>query len=42
MSTKEQLINLIKIWIENDNEIKSLQEDMKQKKQGKKKLQISC
>ena len=38
MSTKEQLINLIKIWIENDNEIKSLQEDMKKKKEGKKKI----
>ena len=36
MSTKEQLINLIKIWRESDNEIKKLQDNVKKKKEDKK------
>jgi len=38
MSTKEQLIGLIKIWIENDNEIKILQDNIKKKKEDKKQI----
>lgn len=38
MNTKEQLISLIKVWIENDNDIKSLQTDIKIKKDDKKKI----
>tara|TARA_Y100000590_G_C15387400_1_gene888754 strand:- start:316 stop:669 length:354 start_codon:yes stop_codon:yes gene_type:complete len=36
MSTKEQLIEMIKKWIENDNEIKLLQDAIKKKKDEKK------
>ena len=38
MSTKEELINLIKIWIECDNEIKNLQDKLKKKKEDKKNI----
>ena len=38
MSTKEQLIGLIKIWIENDNELKTLQDSVKKKKEEKKQI----
>ena len=32
MSTKEELINVIRSWVRNDNEIKQYQESLKQKK----------
>ena len=35
MSTKEQLIGLIKNWIESDNEVKQLQDFIKKKKAEK-------
>ena len=38
MSTKEQLIGLIKIWIENDNDLKALQDNIKKKKEDKKQI----
>ena len=38
MSTKEELINVIRSWVRNDNEIKQYQESLKQKKLEKKNL----
>ena len=38
MSTKEELINLIKEWIDADNNIKKLQDVVKVKKEQKKNL----
>jgi hypothetical protein len=38
MSTKEDLINVIRSWVKNDNEIKHYQEGLKQKKLEKKNL----
>ena len=38
MSTKEELINLIKLWIDADNNIKKLQDAVKEKKEEKKNL----
>lgn len=38
MSTKENLINVIKSWITNDNEIKKLQEHLRNKKKQNKLL----
>ena len=36
METKEQLVGLIRSWIENDNEIQQLQKALKEKKEIKK------
>lgn len=38
MSTKEELINVIRSWVKNDNEIKQYQVALKEKKQEKKDL----
>ncbi len=38
METKEELINIIKEWIKLDNEISTLQKEMKERKDKKKKL----
>ena len=41
MSTKEELINVIRGWVKTDNEIKQLQDTLKNKKNEKKQLQNS-
>ena len=38
MSTKEELINVIRGWVKNDNEIKQLQTALKSKKNEKKEI----
>ena len=38
METKEQLINTVKDWVKNDNEIKVLQKELTQRKNEKKKI----
>lgn len=38
MSTKEELINVIRAWVKTDNEIKQHQDALKQKKADKKEL----
>ena len=35
MSTKEELINVIRGWVKTDNEIKQLQDTLKNKKNEK-------
>ena len=38
MSTKEELVSIIKLWINNDNEVKSLQSQLRNKKKESKLL----
>ena len=41
MDTKEQLINTIREWVKTDNEIRSLQEEIKNRKNKKKQVSES-
>jgi hypothetical protein len=41
METKEQLINTIKDWVKIDNEIRTLQKEIKQRKSSQKKISES-
>ena len=36
MSSKEQLINIIKEWVKNDNDIRTLKKEISKRKEQKK------
>lgn len=41
MDTKEQLVNTIREWVKTDNELRSLQEEIKKRKEKKKQISES-